>query len=75
MKSKLLVVTMLLGCIVFAFSCSKNASLTSGKLYLGQENLGKAQEQLEAAVQQIPQDWEPHFLLGVVYGKKKFHTG
>ncbi|MFQ6092824.1 MAG: tetratricopeptide repeat protein, partial [bacterium] len=71
MKSKLVFAAAFLYATMFSLSCSKNAALTSGKLYLTQDNLEKAQEQLEIAVQQIPKDWEPHFLLGVVYGKKK----
>ncbi|UCE19339.1 MAG: tetratricopeptide repeat protein [Gemmatimonadota bacterium] len=71
MKLKFFLIAVVLGCTAFSLSCSKNAALTSGKLYLGQDNLDKARDQLEMAVEQIPQDWEPHFLLGVVYAKTK----
>ncbi len=70
MKSKLFIIVALLSCAMFVLSCANNAALTSGKLYLGQENLEKAQEQLETAVQQVPENPEAHYLLGVVYGKK-----
>ena len=73
MKSKVCVVVVFICATAFLLSCAMNAALESGKLYLRQDNLDKAQEQLELAVQQVPENWEPHFLLGALYGKRKMY--
>jgi tetratricopeptide (TPR) repeat protein len=53
--------------IVLAVGCSGDPAFTSGKVYLGQENYEKAIEQLQMAIRNNPNDWQPYMYLGMAY--------
>lgn len=52
----------------FAFQCS-DPNVTSGKLYIQQNNYEKAIESLKRAIEKNPKHEEAHYYLGICYGK------
>ncbi len=52
------------------FSGCNSTAFTSAKVYLQQDNIDKAIEQLEIEVKQNPSNAEAHYLLGASYAKK-----
>ena len=56
-----------LAAILWLAGCGADPAFTSGKVYLGQENYGKAIEQLKLAIRNSPNAWEPHMWLGRAY--------
>jgi len=64
-----LVVVLSIFMLYYFVGCQSTAK-TSAKVYLQQDNIEKAIEQLEIDVQQNPQDAESHYLLGYCYGQK-----
>ncbi|KPL18247.1 MAG: hypothetical protein AMJ92_08945 [candidate division Zixibacteria bacterium SM23_81] len=68
-RLRLAAALVLLTCAVIWSGCG-NPALTGAKVYIQQQEWGKAQEQLELAVQEMPQDAESHYLLGWVYGEQ-----
>lgn len=61
------ILSMILG--ITAFQCS-STEITSGKLYIQQKNLDKAEEVLLKEVEKNPNSDEGYYLLGYVYGEK-----
>jgi tetratricopeptide (TPR) repeat protein len=54
--------------VVIGAGCAgKSPELSSGIIYLRQENYEKAAELLEKAVELDPENWEGHFQLGIAY--------
>lgn len=59
----------LIGLVLLAWlSGCQPREITTARFYLENQEWGRALEQLEAAVQNHPNDAEAHFLLGVAYG-------
>ncbi|GBD94174.1 TPR repeat-containing protein YrrB [bacterium BMS3Abin05] len=71
MKKVKLAVVLILGGLLAAYisSCSSTA-FTSAKVYLQQDNIKKAIEQLEIEVKQNPTNAEAFYLLGASYAKE-----
>jgi len=59
----------LLAALVAVVGCSGDPALTSGKVYLGQENYEAAIEQLHLAIRNSPGAYEPHLYLGMAYAE------
>ncbi len=53
----------------FALTGCQSTALTSAKVYLQQDDLEQAEEQLKAAVTQHPEDAEAHYWLGTIYAR------
>ncbi len=53
--------------IIGAGCAGKSPELSSGIIYLRQENYQKAVELLESAVELDPENWESHYQLGIAY--------
>ncbi len=68
---RLLIIAVLLSMIfgITAFQCG-STELTSARLYIQQENLDKAKEQLIKETQKNPKSDEGFYLLGYVYGQE-----
>ncbi|MCK5380164.1 MAG: tetratricopeptide repeat protein [Candidatus Latescibacteria bacterium] len=64
-------VFLLTGCLLMGFALMgcQSTALTSAKVYLQQDDLGRAEEQLKAAVTQHPEDAEAHYWLGTIYAR------
>ena len=59
--------------LLFSVGC-QNAALTSAKLYLQEDEIEKAEQQLEKALREEPQNPEVHFLLGRIAASRKSYT-
>ncbi len=53
--------------VVMLAGCGSDPAFTSGKVYLGQQNYEKAIEQLQLAIRNDPNAWQPHLYLGMAY--------
>ncbi|MBD3348234.1 MAG: tetratricopeptide repeat protein [Candidatus Eisenbacteria bacterium] len=59
----------LLAVVIVLGGCGGDPALTSGKVYLGQEDYVSAIEQLQLAIRNDPGAWEPHLYLGMAYAE------
>jgi tetratricopeptide (TPR) repeat protein len=59
----------LLAAVAAIIGCSGDPALTSGKVYLGQENYDAAIEQLHLAIRNSPDAYQPHLYLGMAYAE------
>ncbi len=66
-NSGLALVAWVLLLIIGAGCAGKSPELSSGIIYLRQENYQKAAELLESAVELDPENWEPHYQLAIAY--------
>jgi len=55
--------------IVALSGCGADPAFTSGKVYLADENYDDAIEQLTLAIENAPDNWEPHMYLGRAYAE------
>jgi tetratricopeptide (TPR) repeat protein len=55
------------GTIAFLAGCGADPAFTSGKVYLGQKDYDNAIEQLQIAIKNSPDAWQPHMYLGMAY--------
>ncbi len=55
--------------VVALSGCGADPAFTSGKVYLADENYDDAIEQLTLAIENAPQNWEPHMYLGSAYAE------
>ncbi|MBN1561680.1 tetratricopeptide repeat protein, partial [candidate division KSB1 bacterium] len=70
MKSRFMVLAIVVGSIALFFAC-QTKEVTSAKVYIQQDNWDKAIEQLEMAVSMYPGDAEAHYLLGEGMSQKQ----
>ncbi|NOY79324.1 MAG: tetratricopeptide repeat protein [Calditrichaeota bacterium] len=68
-KIKTIVLLVLGGVLLAYFAGCNSTAFTSAKVYLQQDNIDKAIEQLEIEVKQNPSNAEAHYLLGASYAK------
>ena len=64
-------VCLLTGCLLMGFALMgcQSTALTSAKVYLQQDDLEHAEEQLKTAVTLHPEDAEAHYWLGTIYAR------
>jgi tetratricopeptide (TPR) repeat protein len=55
--------------VVALTGCGADPAFTSGKVYLADKNYEDAIEQLTLAIENAPQNWEPHMFLGSAYAE------
>lgn len=71
MKSRLMVMAVVVLSLAFVFMACQTKEVTSAKVYIQQSNWDKAIEQLELAVDMYPNDAEAHYLLGQGMAEKQ----
>lgn len=72
MKTLILTIVMGLSLALILMGC-QSVYVTSAKVYLQQNDLDNAQEQLELGLQQNSNDAQAHYLLGQIYGRKQMY--
>ncbi len=65
--ARTVILTAALVAVVMLVGCGSDPAFTSGKVYLGQQNYDKAIEQLQEAIRNNPNGWQPHLFLGMAY--------
>ena len=60
--------------LVFGLTGCQSTNVTSAKIYLQQNDLDSAQEQLELGLQRNPNNAQAHFLLGQVHSQRKSYA-
>ncbi len=71
MKSRLMVLAVVILSLAIVFLACQTKEVTSAKVYIQQDNWDKAIEQLELAVSMYPNDAEAHFMLGQGMAEKQ----
>ncbi len=69
-KIRTVVLLVLGGVLLTYFAGCNSTAFTSAKVYLQQDNIDKAIEELEIEVKQNPSNAEAHYLLGASYAKQ-----